>query len=74
MQTSRRTLFDTFTAVGAFAVIDDGEVIDDVNGVVRASLFAFFTPDTGVGAGFTGKGTFLFVVAHYDGLGVLRQD
>ena len=73
LQTSRRTSADTFPTSGAFGVVDHSTVVDNGNGIVRASALALFTTDASVFTSLARVGTLVLVVAENRRLRFLRN-
>ena len=64
--TSGRTALGAGVAVGAFGIIDPGEVVDDGDRAGGTVLFALFAPDTAVSTCFSGIGALVGVRAGHE--------
>lgn len=64
----------TFAAAGTFFVVDSCDVVLDGNSIVGTVLFALFTADAGVFAGFLGCRTLIVGAAHYGNYSVTGME
>ena len=69
--TAGGTVFGTDTeifAVGAFGIVDNGNIVNDFDRFFGADTFTFFAADTAVETQFSCNGTFVMVAARYDNI------
>ena len=64
-KTARGTFIHTKTAVRTLIIVNNCKIIRNGNSSVGTSLFALFTADASVLAGFAGKSTALLIATHY---------
>ena len=71
------TVFGTDTeilAVGAFCIVDNGDIVDDFNGFFGTDTLTFFTADTAVEAQFSCNSTFVMIAARYNDIFGIRHE